>query len=53
MLDQWTGMRDNLMQGLQQRDADTVKAYLENLAKANHAFIILGTKRYLEILEDE
>lgn len=52
MLDQWTGMRDDLMQGLQQRDADTVKAYLENLAKANHAFINFGTKRYLEILED-
>jgi len=53
MLDQWNEIQNDLMQGLQKKDADTVKKYLEKLAQTNHSFIILGTKRYLEILKNE
>lgn len=53
MLDQWAGIHSDLMQRLQERDADAVKEYLEMLRQANHSFIILGTKRYLEIVENE
>ena len=41
------------MQRLQDKDADAVREYLEMLRQANHSFIILGTKRYLEIVENE
>ncbi len=54
MLGEWTGIRKDLMQRLQKKkDADSVKEYLEKLAQTNQSFIILGTKRYLEMLEDE
>ena len=41
------------MQKLQEKDADVVKEYLAMLRQANHSIILLGTKRYLEIVKNE
>ena len=53
MLDQWAVIHGDLMQKLQEKDAEAVKEYLKMLRQANHSFIILGTKRYLEIVQNE
>jgi hypothetical protein len=50
-LENWKAIRGDLMKRLHEKDAESVKSYLEDLAQNNQSFIMLGLKRYSEILQ--